>query len=890
MKNLIPKSLARQKGIIYKNISKLDVLFVLVCAGISFGIFMPIISLDITIRAIISCSLFLPSLILMIFVKSQDARLYSLVFRWIKFKVNKQVYRKSETSVLNPYKKILDGNVITKNFKDIKSYNVKVIKIRGFDLTTLGIEEANIKLSQFHSFIVNQKNNFTIAKISESFSFVNQKNYLLEEMAKTKEQYDDALISEKEYKAKQIQQQKQLEILENPNEILDSNFLSKNFYFIFYEIKAEETAMRVEHIKNDLHAIGISARELDEFETINFIKNIYNPLHSDISTETIKENAENLDEIFQFDEIKFKKDHISINNELLLSIQSVSDYPVEIDNYWLSYIFLTSEANIVLNTKELNQSTASSLINKAIVNSATNEYNEKKEMEKRKYIAINQGFIDLADQIAKNEQVVKSCNILFLNYDTDRKELFKKNKLIERKLANRLIRVNKLRNMQFEALSSFLPKPNDPLMSQLGREMPSRTIANGYPFINSAINDDNGMALGSNWLDDPIIFDQFILDENRKNHNMMIIGSSGSGKSFLTKKIINGHQLTNKKVFILDVEREYKNITNYYDGDWIDVGSGTIGKINPLEIFLFEDSTNDTIVSNHLLVLESFFMILFPETNSVQLRYLTTCLKLFYKKNNFLTIDFNKATSNDYPIFDDFYKFIISDKNKENKKLYSKEDVNFINELIRSEFALDGKLAFLYNGHSTISTSKNISCFDINSLFEKNNERITQAQLFLLLNYIQKEVNKNTYDDESIVIVIDEAHLLVDKDNPIGLDFIFQMVKRIRKRNGGVILITQNPDDFIGTPEVAKKTKAILNNTQYSFFFNLSPNNVKDVADMYKSYGSGLSQDEKLYIAKARRGEALFLASGFDRHKLSIFVSKEEISAFNFDEEFEKPL
>jgi hypothetical protein len=119
-------------------------------------------------------------------------------------------------------------------------------------------------------------------------------------------------------------------------------------------------------------------------------------------------------------------------------------------------------------------------------------------MEKRKYTEINQGFIDLADQISKNEQVVKSCNILFLNYDTDKKELFKKNKMIERKLANRLIRVNRLRNMQFEALSSFLPKPNDPLMTKLGREMPSRTIANGYPFINSAIDDDKGMVIGPN--------------------------------------------------------------------------------------------------------------------------------------------------------------------------------------------------------------------------------------------------------------------------------------------------------------------------------------------------------------------------------------------------------
>lgn len=71
-------------------------------------------------------------------------------------------------------------------------------------------------------------------------------------------------------------------------------------------------------------------------------------------------------------------------------------------------------------------------------------------------------------------------------------------------------------------------------------------------------------------------------------------------------------------------------------------------------------------------------------------------------------------------------------------------------------------------------------------------------------------------------------------------------------------------------------TKAILNNTQYSFFFNLSPNNVKDVTEMYKAYGSGISEDERLFIAKAKREQVLFFVSSFDRHKVDIFVSKEE--------------
>lgn len=891
MKNLIPKSLAKQKAIVYKNISWYDVIYFLVSAALCFGIFLPITAMSIITRIVIATSIFLPTLFLLIYLKNHDARLYVIVWRWLKFLINKKIYSGNETKNLNPYLKINNHNIITKKSKEIKSYNLKVIKIRGLDITSLSDEEAEIKLSQFHSFIVNQKGYFSIAKISGLYEFDSQIKNIKNEMKMNKEKYDNALISEKEYLNKMKQQQDQIQTLKEPDKMLESNFFAKNFYFIIYEINEEILKTRIKFLEDDLNQIGLWTNILDEFESINFIKNIYNPLQEDISNEVIKENAENLDEIFSLESAKIKSDHIILNDELFLSFQSISDYPIEIDNYWLANIFLISEANIIMNVKELSHSKASSLINKAIVNSSANQYNEKKEVQKREFDVINEGFVDLADQLIKNEQVIKTCNILFLNYDTDKKSLIKSNRMIEKKLKPKGIKINRLKHLQFDALSAFLPKPNDPLEIVIAREMPSKTIANGYPFINSSIDDKKGMPLGSNWIDDPILFDQFVLDENRKNHNMMIIGSSGSGKSYLTKKIINWHQLTNKKIFILDVEREYKNITQYYDGDWIDVGSGTFGKINPLEIFAF-DGINSAIVSNHLLILESFFKILFHEISSVQIRYLTTCLKSFYKSLNFFDakFNFNKTTSKDFPIFEEFYKFIISNKNKENIKLYSIDDVNFINELIRSEFGLEGKLSFLYNGHSTISTSKQISCFDINSLFEKNNERITQAQLFLLLNYIQREVNQNDYNSESIIIVIDEAHLLVDKDNPVGLDFIFQMVKRIRKRNGGIILITQNPDDFVGSPEVAKKTKAILNNTQYSFFFNLSPNNIKDISDMYKSYGSGLSDDEKLYIAKARRGEALFLVSGFDRHKIKVHVSEAEKESFNYNEDNIKPL
>ncbi len=43
-----------------------------------------------------------------------------------------------------------------------------------------------------------------------------------------------------------------------------------------------------------------------------------------------------------------------------------------------------------------------------------------------------------------------------------------------------------------------------------------------------------------------------------------------------------------------------------------------------------------------------------------------------------------------------------------------------------------------------------------------------------MLNIIKKEVKENRFkDNNEIVIIVDEAHLAIDKDNPVALNFMY---------------------------------------------------------------------------------------------------------------------
>jgi len=130
-------------------------------------------------------------------------------------------------------------------------------------------------------------------------------------------------------------------------------------------------------------------------------------------------------------------------------------------------------------------------------------------------------------------------------------------------------------------------------------------------------------------------------------------------------------------------------------------------------------------------------------------------------------------------------------------------------------------------------------------LFDQDEAKVTAAQLHLVLAVVKAEVKNNRFkDNNEIVIVVDEAHLAIDKDNPATLNFMFQMVKRIRKYRGSTVITTQNLNDFAGTEDIKKKTTAMINNTQYSLILNLAPQDLKDVAELYRSYG-GLTATEK---------------------------------------------
>ncbi len=505
---------------------------------------------------------------------------------------------------------------------------------------------------------------------------------------------------------------------------------------------------------------------------------------------------------------------------------------------------------------------------------------------KEHWLNLINNFERLANDVASGLDSLKNVKFYLINYGLNKRSLDLEIKKTLDELNQSGIKCDSLLMRQYPAYSDVLPRIHVNSKLKNEREIPLSTIASGYPFISNCLNDNHGLLLGYNTTGDTIVFNQFYKEKasDRKNYNQLVMGTSGSGKSYTIKKQLSWHIANGRKVIIIDPEREYKDLCEYYDGKWIDASDGSVSKINPLQIInsMDTDLSNDNLISSHIQFLEQFFTILLHKISREELSVISIVLKLLYKKFGLYEKDISKLKPNDFPIFDDFCKLLNNKKDFNYEKLGCDIiAVNSIKNIFNNDFIADGKYAFLYNGISNMNVDNNVIVFDINNLFEKGNVNVIQAQLYLMLGFIQNIVRVNNMDDKEIIIAVDEAHLLIDKDNPIALNFMFQMIKRIRKRNGGIILITQNPDDFLGSEEVKKKTTAMINNTQYMMILNMSPKNLIDIAEMFKSYGDGLSSFEKNYIARAKRGQGLFFVTGFNRHMISIKHSEIETYAYD---------
>ncbi len=433
---------------------------------------------------------------------------------------------------------------------------------------------------------------------------------------------------------------------------------------------------------------------------------------------------------------------------------------------------------------------------------------------------------------------------------------------------------------QEKVLKSIVPIfPKQDIETRIGTPIPSITVAAMYPFVFDSIKDPGLSCLfGVDFSGGVVLFNQFLYqirkENNRNNANLILLGTSGSGKSTAAKLLLRNHIRNGCKIVAIDPEGELGEMTEHLGGDFLDLGKGgEFGMINPLEIVVDVDEDEIaqglgyTVLTRTIQQLKAFMKYYNPSIEEDVLTLFSGVVQDTYKRFQIdYNTDFTKVTSDMYPTFDDVYATI---KGRLLSMVDATHERDVMERLELKVRPLVQELRYYFTGHTTITINSDFIVFNIKELMNSD-ENIKNALFFNILKYawglcLEKDVNT--------VMMVDEAHVLLSSHNELGAEFLAQIQRRSRKYNTGTIIITQQPTDF-AAPNLINHGKAIFDNASYYLIMGLRKQAVEDLSQLID-----LNESEKEGIKFYPQGQGLFIC-GNRRMRINVVVTQEELDSF----------
>ena len=432
-----------------------------------------------------------------------------------------------------------------------------------------------------------------------------------------------------------------------------------------------------------------------------------------------------------------------------------------------------------------------------------------------------QDVIQLMANLRKNKEILLHCCVFIELKAKTLKKLRDLQSDITMELTRSKISVDKLTLRQKEGFLSVLPIGVNQFGAQFERVLPSSSVANLYPFNFSGKTDPKGLYIGRDKFGTNILVDFDRRAEDKTTSNILILGNSGQGKSYLLKLILTNIRESGKSIICLDPEAEYEEICSALGGTYIDFMSGD-SIINPLEPKAWKKVTR---LSQHIAFLKDFFRSYKDFTDAHIDTIELMLIKLYNRFGITDTTDYDKLKPTDYPTMAEFY------------------------DLCEKEYkAFDPTIKPLYSEDILREV-----CLGLNSMSVGAESK-----------YFNGYTNINDFLGKgSTAASIDELYLFLT--NMTSIEYIRNAMKRVRKKDSSIILASQNIEDFL-IPSIREFTKPLFSIPTHQFLFNAGQINPKEYMDALM-----VEPSEFELIKYPERGSCLYRC-GNERYLLQVIA------------------
>ncbi len=478
-----------------------------------------------------------------------------------------------------------------------------------------------------------------------------------------------------------------------------------------------------------------------------------------------------------------------------------------------------------------------------------------------------QDVVTLVSSMHRNREPLLHCAVFIelTAHDLDTLKLLQTDVLTE--LVRSKLNVDRLILQQQEGFLSVGPAGRNVFGNQFERVLPASSVANLYPFNYSGKTDANGFYLGRDKFGSNIIVDFDKRDDDKTNANVLILGNSGQGKSYLLKLILCNVLESGKNVIGLDPEHEYIELVKNLGGCFIDLMNGQY-IINPLEPKTWNEGESlddtdapqafcqSTKLSQHISFLKDFFRC-YKDFSDSHIDTIEIMLGRLYEKFGISDrTDFRKLSATDYPVLSDLYSFIDGEFRDYDKTKYNLYTPELLQEILLGLHSMCiGAESKFFNGHTNV-TSDRFIVFGVKGLLQAS-RNVKNALLFNVLSFMSDKL----LTEGNTVASIDELYLFLT--NLTAIEYIRNFMKRVRKKESAVILASQNLEDF-NIDGIRELTKPLFSIPTHTFLFNAGNIDKQFYIDSLQ-----LEESEYNLIRFPQRGVCLFKC-GIERYNLVV--------------------
>ncbi len=463
--------------------------------------------------------------------------------------------------------------------------------------------------------------------------------------------------------------------------------------------------------------------------------------------------------------------------------------------------------------------------------------------------------VALDDAMALQSQLAKGAERFFqfgLYVTIPEEDLDKLNTVTKQVISTlgSLLIISKPTSLQMEdGFKTTLPAGLDKL--GITRNMDTTSLATTFPFTSSELTANEGIMYGVNQHNGSlVIFDRFKME----NANSVVLGKSGSGKSYLVKLEAVRSLMFGAEVIIIDPEAEYRALAQAVGGEYVDFSFNSGIKINPFDLStVYEEGENE--LGLKIMSLHTLLRLILGDLSATEDAILDRALVLTYKQKG-ITQD-PASQKNEPPLMEDLYKTLLGMEQNESKLLAD-----------RLEKFIKGSMSGIFDQRSNLNIQNTFTVFSIRDL----EEELRPIAMYLILDFIWTRIKKSL---KKRLLIIDEAWYLMKY--PDSAIFVYGIAKRARKYYLGLTTITQDIEDFLATDY----GRAIVSNSSIQILLKQAASSIGRVAENFY-----LSEGEQQLLLSMEIGNGLFFAGNShvavkvvaseDEHKL-ITTNPEEI-------------